>query len=130
MDKQTLGVACEMLDLAKKNINLSYAKYSNFCVCAVVKCGDKFFYGVNIENSSFSLTMCAERVAVFKAVSEGYLTFDKILVYHNGEQMPFPCGACLQVINQFSNNCDIFVANDKKIEEYNLKELFPKGFNF
>jgi len=86
------------------------------------------YTGVNIENVSYGLTICAERVAIFKAVSEGERNFSRMLVY-SPDGMPYPCGACRQVMTEFCHeDFNIVVTNGRKIEQFTLGELMP--FNF
>ena len=120
----------EMVKVAKEVLRNAYAPYSNFRVSAVLFGEDGLFTGVNVENASYGLTICAERVAVFKAVSEGKRKFEKILVYTPGrENLPYPCGACRQVMAEFfGEDFRVIVANDSEEEQFTLGELLP--FNF
>ncbi|MGC9114559.1 MAG: cytidine deaminase [Fervidicoccaceae archaeon] len=121
----------KMLELAKKVIENSYSPYSKFRVSSVVL-GEsgKLYYGVNVENVSYGLTVCAERVAIFKAVSEGERKVKAVLVYTEGKDLPYPCGACRQVIAEFGKDAEIIVSNGEgKIERTNLEELLPKAFS-
>ncbi|WP_457568261.1 cytidine deaminase [Desulfurobacterium sp.] len=119
-----------LLEIARKNLNYSYAPYSKFPVVAVLESrGGNVYTGVNVENASYGLTMCAERVALFKAVSEGEREFFRILVYSPGG-MPYPCGACRQVLAEFCNgDFSVVVASDERLEEFTLKELLPHSFS-
>ena len=126
----------ELLALAVKAAENAYVPYSNFHVGAALECSDgTVFTGCNVENSSYGATNCAERTAIFKAVSEGVKEFDAIAVVggQNGvlTQMTAPCGVCRQIMMEF---CDpktfqIIMAVDK--ENYKimtLEELLPMGF--
>ena len=95
----------QLLDKASQAAQKAWNKYSHFCVGAALLTQDgKFFTGCNIENSSYSLTVCAERTAIFKAVSEGCTAFSAIAVVGGDMVKPcYPCGACLQVMSEF---CD------------------------
>ena len=111
---------------ARKN---SYSPYSKFAVGAAVLTlaeAPKIFTGCNIENASFSLTNCAERTAVFKAVSEGAVSFDTIAIA--ARTKAWPCGACRQVLNEFAPDIRILVTWDDHVEEKKLTELLPEGF--
>lgn len=111
---------------AKKN---SYSPYSKFRVGAALLCKDgEIFSGTNIENSSYSLTICAERTAIFKAVSEGKMEFDTIVVAADSEDLTPPCGACRQVIYEFNSNMKVILTNGKKTKSYNIKELLTHPF--
>jgi len=116
-----------LIEEAIKAAENAYAPYSNFKVgSAALACG-KIFTGCNIENSSYGLTICAERVAIFKAISEGCKEIEKIAIY--AEEMPYPCGACLQVMAEFcKDGCEIIVTNGTNIEKYQLSDLLPKRF--
>ncbi len=120
----------EVVNLAKKVSSFSYSPYSKFKVSAVLVGKEGVFTGVNIENASYGLTICAERVAVFKALSEGKREFEKILIYSpQKDVLPYPCGACRQVLSEFfSEDFKVIVANDVEMEEFSLGELLP--FNF
>ncbi len=118
----------ELLDVLKGLVNFSYSPYSKFRVSAVLYGKDGMVTGVNIENASYGLTMCAERVAVFKAISEGKKSFDTLIVY-SPDGMPFPCGACRQVLSEFfPQDFRVIVASGKRIEEFTLGELLPYTF--
>ncbi|ACM23905.1 Cytidine/deoxycytidine deaminase [Thermotoga neapolitana DSM 4359] len=87
------------------------------------------FTGVNVENASYGLTVCAERVAVFKAVSEGEREFVAIAIASDSPEKTVPCGACRQVLYEFSEDMDVIMANrDGDYEVARLKDLLPRGF--
>ncbi len=120
----------ELLKLAEKAAEHSYCKYSGFSVGAALLCEDgTVFTGCNVENGSFSLANCAERTAVFKAVSEGHRSFRKIAVVGSADgdfsKACFPCGACLQVLSEFCGGDFTFVLPDGA---YTLDDLLPKRF--
>ena len=106
------------------------AKYSNFFVgSAVLTSGDKVYTGCNIESSSYSLTICAERNAIFKAISEGEREFKAIAVAGDTEDFISPCGACRQIINDLCGEIDIILVNSNG--SYIVKktsELLPFAF--
>ncbi len=114
----------------KKVIRNSYSPYSKFKVASAVITDDGTIYtGVNIENSSYGLTICAERVAVFKAVSEGKTKIKTVIVYTPTEEHTFPCGACRQVISEFNPKAEIIVVNKKgEIKKHYLNDLLPHTF--
>ncbi|MBO4106642.1 cytidine deaminase [Streptococcus suis] len=119
------------IDKLVENSQFAYVPYSHFPVSAllVTKSG-KIYTGVNIENASFGLTNCAERTAIFKAVSEGVLDFSEIFIYGETEQPISPCGACRQVMAEFFNP-DLkvtLVAKDKSTVEMTVGELLPYSF--
>lgn len=124
----------ELINLAKKCLENSYAPYSKFKVGAALLCKNgTVFSGVNIENSSFSATNCAERTAIFSAISNGEKEFEKIAVVggKNGkiEDFCFPCGVCLQVLSEFcEKDFEIVLFNGKDIKIYTLSQLLPESF--
>ena len=115
---------------AKKARENAYARFSNFKVGAALLTNDgKIFSGCNVENSSYGLTNCAERTAVFKAVSEGYTKFKAIAVYADSNPPATPCGACRQVLFEFNPDLEILCSNSMGIsEKFKLSELLPEGF--
>ncbi len=119
-----------LLHLAKEAAHKAYSPYSGFKVgSAVLTREGKTFSGCNIENASFSMTLCAERTAIFKAVSEGYRDFVAIAIYVDSDVVFSPCGACRQVMAEFNAALDIVYANRNDIEYSNLSTLLPGAFN-
>ncbi|HIW57138.1 MAG TPA: cytidine deaminase [Firmicutes bacterium] len=123
----------KLIDLAIEARGKAYSKYSNFPVGAAVLCADGSVYtGANIENASYGLTVCAERVAIFKAVSEGKRSFSAIAVCCGVDkpENAVPCGACLQVMSEFFESDATIIAclPDRRYKEYGLSKLFPHGF--
>lgn len=117
-----------LLALARIAKDRSYSPYSHFAVGAALLCADgRVFQGCNIENASFGLTNCAERTAMFKAVSEGATAFTTIAIAADGAA-PWPCGACRQVLNEFAPNIRVLVTWDGKVDEAPLSKLLPYGF--
>lgn len=121
----------KLIDLVVENSRHAYVPYSHFPVSAVLVAKDgQIFTGVNIENASFGLTNCAERTAIFKAVSEGVLDFSEIVIYGETEKPISPCGACRQVMAEFFEK-DLkvtLVAKDKSTVEMTVGELLPYSF--
>ena len=110
--------------MAVEAMKNSYSPYSQFPVGAALRSTDgRIFTGCNIENVSFGLTNCAERTAVFKAVSEGVRSFDTIAIAAN--QTPWPCGACRQVLAEFAPDIRILLVQGTEIIEKRLSELLP-----
>lgn len=108
----------------------AYAPYSNFKVGAALLCEDGSIYtGCNIENASYSATICAERVAINKAVSEGKTKFCAIVIT-GGEDYCYPCGVCRQVLSEFAGSDFkiILAKNENETKVYKLHELFPESF--
>ena len=119
----------ELIQIAKETTTYSYAPYSNFQVGAALLTTDgKVFTGCNIENASYGATNCAERTAIFKAVSEGYHSFLKIAVVAKNGSTAYPCGICLQVMQEFMPEGVVLLEENNTIVSYTLKELLPKGF--
>jgi cytidine deaminase len=122
-----------LLAMASEAREHAYAPYSNdFKVGAAVLTEDgSIFCGCNIENASFGATICAERVAVFKAVCEGHRNIRALAVIADYPQPIAPCGICLQVISEFSKDADVIMANTKgETELTNIKKLLPRNFKF
>ena len=120
----------ELIEVAKKYREFSYSPYSKFKVgAAVLTKSGKIFGGCNIENSSYPVTNCAERTAIFKAVSEGEREIEAIALIADTEGPCSPCGACRQVMGEFKIN-RIIMANlkgDKKV--VTLEEVLPFAFS-
>ena len=117
-----------LLQMARKMLERSYCPYSHFAVGAALLAEDgRVFTGCNIENASFGLTNCAERTAVFKAVSEGATAFTAIAIAAY-DSVPWPCGACRQVLNEFAPNIRVLVTWNGQVEEAPLSALLPHGF--
>ena len=108
----------------------AYCPYSKFPVGAALLCSDgTVFTGVNVENASYGLTMCAERVAIFKAVSEGRRDFVKLAVTCEGDHCQ-PCGACRQVIHEHAPEIEILMGNPEgKFVRTTIRDLLPEAFS-
>ena len=106
------------------------ALYSEFQVGAALQCEDgTMFTGCNIESSSYGLTICAERTALFKALSEGKRKFTRMTIVADTEELAAPCGACRQVLWDFAPHLQITVANlEGKRMSFSLRELLPHPF--
>ena len=122
-EKELIQAAVEMLDKA-------YVPYSHFPVGAALECGDGTVYtGCNIENAAFPCTICAERAAIFKAVSEGPRTFRRIVVAGRSEKFCVPCGSCRQVMREFAPEMEVICLNGKgEARQYTLRQLLPESF--
>lgn len=118
----------ELIELAKKAMQFSYSPYSHFKVGAALLCKDgRVFTGCNIENGSYGATNCAERTALFKAVSEGAQEFTAIAITAE-KSAPWPCGICRQALNEFAPDLRVIVAWGENKDEATLPELLPHGF--
>lgn len=124
------GLARRLIDAAREVREMAYAPYSNFKVgAAILARSGRVFTGCNVENSSYGGTCCAERVALFKAVSEGEREFIAIALVTEGEDLSSPCGICRQVLSEFGLEMKVFLANTRgqyKVET--LAGLMPYPF--
>ena len=126
-DDQPDSVDDTLLMLAREAMKNSYSPYSSYPVGAALHCTDgRIFTGCNVENASFGLSNCAERTALFKAVSEGAREFDVIAIA--AKTKPWPCGACRQVLNEFAPDIRVIVTWKDHVEEKKLHELLPESF--
>jgi len=109
----------------------AYAPFSEFKVGAAVETKEgKIYTGCNVESASYGLTVCAERVAIWKAVSEGEKEFTKVAVVADTEELTPPCGVCRQIIWEFCGDVPVTFANLKgKVETVQMKELLPRAFD-
>jgi len=109
----------------------AHAAYSNFRVGAALRAtSGRIFGGCNVENATYGLTVCAERVAIFKAISDGERGFDAIAVVADTDSLTAPCGACRQLIWEFCGDVPVILANLKgKVETIAMRDLFPKPFD-
>ena len=125
----------ELMHAAQEARKNSYSPYSHFRVgAALVTKSGKVYTGCNIENAAFSATICAERTAIFKAVSEGEREFEALAIVggREGETADIcaPCGVCRQVISEFCpRDFKILLGNENKFEVYTLAELLPLSFS-
>lgn len=109
----------------------AHAPYSHFRVGAALQdASGRVHTGCNVENATYGLTLCAERVAVFKAVSEGARKFRRIAIAADSEVLTPPCGACRQILWEFCGDIEITLLNPRgKKETLQLKDLFPRAFD-
>jgi cytidine deaminase len=122
----------DLIERAREARLLAHAPYSHFAVGAALLSADgRVFTGCNIENATYSLTICAERVAIFKAVSEGSQEIVKIAVVADSENVTPPCGCCRQMIWEFSSEeTRVLLANlAGDVQKFDIKELFPAAFD-
>lgn len=118
----------ELINLAFEAMEQAYAPYSGFRVGAALECADgSVFLGCNVENAAYGSTICAERTAVVKAVSEGRREFRRIAIAAQSEDYCMPCGACRQVLSEFSADMEVLSAKkDGRYVSYKLSALLPK----
>lgn len=119
-----------LLEYAAAAMEKSYSPYSRFPVGAAIECADgSVFTGCNIENCALGSTICAERVAVGNAVSNGHTDFVRIAIISKGANYCVPCGACRQVLVEFAPNMEVLCARgDGRYVSYNLKDLLASPF--
>lgn len=118
----------ELINMAFEAMEMAYAPYSGFRVGAALECADgSVFLGCNVENAAFGSTICAERTAVVKAVSEGRREFQRIAIAAESSDYCMPCGNCRQVLSEFSPDMEILAARkDGHYVSYRLTALLPK----
>jgi cytidine deaminase len=122
----------ELMNIAKGAAKFSYSPYSRFAVGAALECDDGTVYtGCNVENAALGSTICAERTACCKAVSEGHRKFLRIAIYGEGENYCMPCGACRQFLTEFSPDMEVLCAKaGDRYVSYRLSQLMPYIFNY
>ena len=123
-DEQLIAAALQVRENAS-------AAFSNFKVGAALLGQDaRVHTGCNVENATYGLTVCAERVAIFKAISEGARKFVKIAVVADTDQLTPPCGACRQIIWEFCGDTEVILSNlHGKTETFRMRDLFPRAFD-
>ena len=126
--EESLGVIIEAATGAR---NCALAQFSNFCVGAALESDDgRVFTGCNVESAAYELTMCAERVTIWKALSEGARKFGRIAVVADTERLTPPCGACRQIIWEFCGDIPVVLANLRgQTRTFQMSELLPHPFD-
>ncbi|NNE97949.1 MAG: cytidine deaminase [Pyrinomonadaceae bacterium] len=121
----------DLIKLAKEVRKNSFAPYSKFMVgSAVITKEGKTYAGCNVESASYGLTVCAERVAIWKAISEGERDLAEIVVVADTEQLTPPCGVCRQIIWEFCGDVPVTLANlHGDVETVTMRELLPRAFD-
>jgi len=115
---------------AEKSMKNSLAPYSKFKVgAALLTKKGNIYTGCNIENPSLMLSVCAEKTAMLKALSEGERSFKAVAVVSSAGKYCYPCGSCRQVLLEFAGDIDVYTANANEIKRYSLKELLPFAFS-
>ena len=121
----------ELIEIAKQARLHSIAPFSDFLVGAAVRTAEgKIFVGCNIESASYGLTVCGERVAIWKALSEGERDFTELAIVADTESLTPPCGTCRQIIWEFCKNATIVLSNlHGQTQQCSIKELLPRAFD-
>ena len=121
----------ELCQTAVAMLERAYVPYSHFPVGAALQCADgAVFTGCNIENAAYGATVCAERTAMFKAVSEGHRDFVRIAIAGKSEDYCVPCGTCRQVMQEFAPDMEVICLNAAgESRTFSLRELLPYGFD-
>ena len=130
MTNLTLDEKKALIRMALEAREQAYAPYSDFMVGAALRAEDgRIFTGCNVENAAFGSTICAERTAIFKAVSEGHRDFVRIVIAGRSRELCVPCGVCRQVLREFAPNIEIICLNGAGEERtFTLEELLPHSF--
>src|SRR5580658_5233282 len=121
----------KLIEIARAAREHAHAPFSNFRVGAAVRTkSGKIYSGCNVENASYGLTICAERVAIFKALSEGEREFSAVAVVTDADNLTPPCGACRQIIWEFCGDAEVILGNLKgKTESHRMSALLPHPFD-
>jgi len=121
----------DLLDAALTARNHAHAPFSKFKVGAALEDeAGRIYTGCNVENATYGLTICAERVAVFKAISEGARNFKRIAVAADTEALTPPCGSCRQILWEFCGNAEVILVNLRgRTEKFQMRDLFPRPFD-
>ena len=122
----------ELLNMARDAAKFAYVPYSRFPVGAALECGDGEVYtGCNVENAALGSTICAERTAIVKAVSDGYRQFVRLAIYGEGEKYCLPCGSCRQFLAEFDPEGEteiLCTRSGGRYVSYRLSQLLPHPF--
>ena len=129
--QQEMNTQEQVIEKATRARDCALARYSNFCVGTAIEAEDGTIYsGCNIESAAYELTMCAERVTIWKALSEGARRFRRIAVVADTERLTPPCGACRQLIWEFCGDIPVILANLRgDTQTYQMSELLPHPFD-
>jgi cytidine deaminase len=130
-EQQTSVSVEQVIEAATRARDCALARYSNFCVGAAIEADDGTIYsGCNIESAAYELTMCAERVTIWKALSEGARRFRRIAVVADTERLTPPCGACRQLVWEFCGDIPVVLANLRgDTQTFQMSELLPHPFD-
>ncbi len=124
MEKKT-----ELAEAAEKAALNAYSPYSGFKAgAAIMTESGEIFTGCNVENASYGLTICAERIALFNAITAGHQKFSEIVIYTNTDKAFYPCGACRQVLAEFNPQLEVSVIWKNGKETMKIQDLLPNQF--
>ena len=120
----------ELLAIAREASGRAYVPYSKFAVGAALECrGGRVFTGCNVENAALGDTICAERTACVKAISEGYRDYVRLAIYAESQNYCMPCGSCRQVLFEFAPDLEVLIAKEGgDFVKLSLRELLAHGF--
>lgn len=120
----------ELLEAARQLSKRAYAPYSGFAVGSALRCAQDgaVFLGCNVENSSYGLSLCAERAAAAAGVAAGRRDFEAVAIYAEGPDLPVPCGACRQFLSEFVEDLVVVVSNGEEQRSFLLSRLLPRPF--
>ena len=126
-----MAIEAKLIKAATEAREMAVAPYSNFKVGAAVETVDgEIIKGCNIETATYGLTLCAERIAIFKAVSDGKTKFSSIAVVADTDKLTPPCGSCRQIIWELCGDVPVIMSNlDGKTETIQMRDLLPKAFD-
>lgn len=121
----------QMIAMARRARDFAFAPFSRFKVGAAIRTRDgRIFTGCNVENASFGLTLCAERTAIFKAISEGTREFTQVVIVTDAAKLTPPCGACRQVLWEFAPDAEVILANVRgRTKRMKMSALLPSPFD-
>ena len=124
-------LASDLIEAARRARAHAHATFSGFKVGAAIETADgSIIGGCNVENATYGLTICAERVAIFKALSEGHRAFTRIAIVADTPEPTPPCGACRQILWEFAGDLEVHLANLSELKgTYRLKDLLPLPFD-
>jgi cytidine deaminase len=119
----------KLIEMAREASQEAWAPYSGYRLGAALETADgTVITGCNVENGSYSLTICAERNAIFRAIAEGYREFRRLVVYVDADRLFPPCGACRQVLAEFATDLEILVVSRTETVRTTLRQLLPMTF--
>ncbi len=130
MSKDTTASVSELITIAARAKEKSEAKFSHFRVGAAIEAGSgKIYSAFNVESSSYGLSMCAERIALWSAVNAGESKFTRIAIVSDSRDFCTPCGACRQVMYELAGDIEVYLTNRKgDVRNYRLSSLLPEAF--